>query len=693
MEGQIPQSLDSPPRGMVDHFLRALRLTSICRSWEKTKQMLCTTLCATRPMTILELEEVVATVHMQDQLQTSALSGIRDMNCLIDDCSTLLVRVPAKNQNQPGFLIPVHSSLRGFLLGEIVRLSEDPTKYESRPSSLVNEDVARLCLTYLERKLAEYPLEVLAQTSEHPFTRYAVTGCLNHICASEIGTLATDLRAFCSPGSVTFKGLCYLYKRQLGKFATPGVERHLERLDCAHLAVWLDLLVVLQQFSRAGLLVKDNRGLNMHHVAVWLPSTPAIIDYLLDQVETNSLSSDGSAALHIAVSETVNAATIIQRLLKSGANVNAKDEEGQTPLHLLMHEARRALSCMDVLLCNGADVNARDNSSRTPLHLASSAPEYALKRQLNRFTSNLQDSIAESYSKVIHLLLDYGADITSRDEANDTPLHIAAENANAFAVELLLQRGASVTALNNIGCMPIHSAVGRIMPDSSVIRCPFQESHDQALTINYLLDHGSDVNATDQNSQTPLHLAARSLCDIKIFHVLIQKGAAVSTTDDNHATPLHLAAQMTPISNLHDAESQWHFSWAACRQVIEFLVDGGGDSHILHDIADEVCQFLQSNYPGIVTQLNESGYIYKSEPDHPSTTWFKGVMTLLCSEGAIVDSKTSQGYNILRFAMESWASWIFEYHWMLAAREQMDDMSVAVTFLAWSQISTIFLRP
>jgi len=94
--------------------------------------------------------------------------------------------------------------------------------------------------------------------------------------------------------------------------------------------------------------------------------------------------------------------------------------------------------------------------------------------------------------------------------------------------------------------------------------------------------------------------------------------------------------------------------------------------------------------PQTSNQPNESGHIYESELDHPSTTWFKGVMTLLCSKGATIDSKTSQGYDVLRFAMEAWASWIFEYHWMLAAREQMDDMSVAVTFLAWSQIAKIF---
>ena len=60
----------------------------------------------------------------------------------------------------------------------------------------------------------------------------------------------------------------------------------------------------------------------------------------------------------------------VARLLRKGANIEARDEQGQfTPLHLACMQGNK--SVVTLLLGKGAAVDARDDDERTPLHAAS----------------------------------------------------------------------------------------------------------------------------------------------------------------------------------------------------------------------------------------------------------------------------------------------------------------------------------
>jgi ankyrin repeat protein len=154
----------------------------------------------------------------------------------------------------------------------------------------------------------------------------------------------------------------------------------------------------------------------------------------------------------------------VRRLIENDPNlVFSKDENGFTPLHLAAANGYRGM--VDFLLTTKADVNARDDSGSTPLHQAAAAEgehsdtvEVLLAHKANVDAADQQGLTPLHYAlladnpDVALTLLRHGANPNVKDnKVGHTPLILAASKGYKQVTELLLAHGADVNAADNRG--------------------------------------------------------------------------------------------------------------------------------------------------------------------------------------------------------------------------------------------------
>ncbi|XP_063445615.1 transient receptor potential cation channel subfamily A member 1-like [Mytilus trossulus] len=129
-------------------------------------------------------------------------------------------------------------------------------------------------------------------------------------------------------------------------------------------------------------------------------------------------------------------------------------------------------------------------------------------------------------AKIIEVLLKYNADKNGKGPYGVAPLHMAARNNCVEAVKMLIQQGASVDVREAKQKTPLHVAARR----------------GNIPVIKVLLDSGKcNVNAVDEDKQTALHEATAHKQE-KTVQFLVQNGANIFATDINDFTPFFLSA-------------------------------------------------------------------------------------------------------------------------------------------------------
>ena len=152
------------------------------------------------------------------------------------------------------------------------------------------------------------------------------------------------------------------------------------------------------------------------------------------------------------------------------------------------------------LIKQGADVTAQTKGDSTPLFDGLSSGHCLLAWSLIRDSASTGTETLVMYGWTWHfalrmelaqLLIDHGANVSGKNwDRGWTPLHLVSRESNVQFVRFLVEHGADVTAQDENGSTPLHLVPHRV----DIARI--------------LVEHGADVTAHDKDGSTPLYSAS-----------------------------------------------------------------------------------------------------------------------------------------------------------------------------------------
>ncbi|XP_071099039.1 serine/threonine-protein phosphatase 6 regulatory ankyrin repeat subunit B-like [Haliotis cracherodii] len=360
----------------------------------------------------------------------------------------------------------------------------------------------------------------------------------------------------------------------------------------------------------------------------------SIVEYLLPSFDINCRGLCDRTPLMVAA-ESANK-DVLNLLVSKGADLTLTDDDNDTVLHLASQGGNRAI--VEYLL-SSFDIDSRGQHGRTALMVA-----------------------AESANKdVFDLLVSKGADLTLTDDDNDTVPHLACEGGNRSIVEYLLPLhfigDFDINCRGNKSWTPLMKGASSGNKDTFDLLLlnganPSLTGDDNDTLLHAACDGGNidivrhvigdfDINTRGENGHTPLMLA---VCEghTDVVDFVVDHGADVNMVDNDGDGLLHLACEAGNVKMVKDVMSysdinlKDNVGWTPLAMaavegnyaVFKYLKGLGADVTLADRAGDDVYTLaLQGGSRGIIKELGREEHSDKS-----ITPWNELMKSLVTSQ-------------------------------------------------------------
>ena len=279
--------------------------------------------------------------------------------------------------------------------------------------------------------------------------------------------------------------------------------------------------------------IQDVNGDTWPHYAVHGNCSKEVLQTVIDLgADVNATNKWNTTSLMLASSKgNVDAMNV---LISAGADQTIESISGMTFLHYAVH-GNCSKEVLQTVIDLGADVNATNKHNETALMLASrkgnvDAMNLLISVGVNRTIENADGDTWLHYAvdgncskEVLQAVIDLGANVNAINKHNGTSLILSSVNGDIDAMNILSDSGVDANTVDVKGDTLLHIAIHKNV---------------KLETLQAIIDHGADVNATNKDGATALILAC-NVAQRVLVKVLLTAGADTTITDASGDTCLH----------------------------------------------------------------------------------------------------------------------------------------------------------